>query len=168
MLDREHWQVLAFALLFGVLGYAASSWWFDEASGLRGDSAPAWVLKDLGGTEHRLAQYRGRPVLLNFWATWCPPCVRELPMLDKLHSENKLVVLAIAEDDRAAVDAFLADRNFKMPVIASSPRDGLSDQLGNPGIYPYSVLLDAQGRVAEVRRGELSRSQILEMLEDLP
>lgn len=168
MLDRAHWQVLAFATCFGVLGYAASSWWFDEASGMRGTAAPAWVLKDLSGNEHRLAQYRGRPVLLNFWATWCPPCVRELPMLDALHREKKLVVLAIAEDDRAAVNAFLASRSFSMPMIASSPRDGLSDQLGNPGVYPYSVLLNAEGRVAHVRRGELSRSEILELLAELP
>ncbi|MEB2283246.1 MAG: TlpA disulfide reductase family protein [Myxococcales bacterium] len=100
---------------------------------LRREAAPPLRLRDRSGVEHDLAEYRGRVVILHFWATWCVPCRIELPELDALDRRLRaqgLVVLAIAADSRAAVDEFAAEVGFGLPVLI--------DQYGR-GLHAYGV-----------------------------
>ncbi len=114
-----------------------------------------------------LAQFRGRPLLVNFWATWCPPCVRELPLLNALAQEQAaqaagtapaLQVLGIAADQAPKVRQWLQRQPLSYPVLMAGPGGiGITRSLGNlQGGLPFSLLLDARGAVLERRIGEFS------------
>ncbi|MBS7348968.1 MAG: redoxin domain-containing protein [Comamonas sp.] len=114
-----------------------------------------------------LAPLRGRPLLVNFWATWCPPCVRELPLLNALAQEQAsltagatpaLQILGIAVDQAPKVRQWLQRQPLAYPVLmAGAGGMAISRSLGNvQGGLPFSLLLDAQGQVRQRRIGEFS------------
>lgn len=131
-----------------------------------GDIAPEVRLRDLDGRPQALSALRGRPLLVNFWATWCPPCVKELPLLAALHAQREhggLAVLTIAqEDDPAAVRAFLDAHGDGLPAWLDPPAEGdASRQFGNVrNVLPYSVLLDADGRIIKRKAGAFSEAEL--------
>lgn len=113
-----------------------------------------------GGQPLAAADFRGRPLLLNFWATWCPPCVEELPLLDQFfqsHLAQGWQVLGLAIDQPSAVSAFLARRPLAFPIgLAGLGGTELSRELGNSnGGLPFSVLFDPAGRLVERKLGRL-------------
>ena len=127
-------------------------------AGLVGQPAPEIALPGLDGRVRSLAEFGGRPLLINFWASWCGPCIEEMPMLDAFaakQSGNGVQVVGIALDQREAVEAFLRKTPVRYPVLLEAP--GSSDtsvRFGNArGVLPYSVLVDAQGRIAAARIG---------------
>lgn len=124
---------------------AASS--SDPAAGLLTQTFP-----DLQGQPQPLAQWKGKPMLVNFWATWCPPCVKEMPELDALHKRHAGVqFLGLAVDSSANVVKFVA----KLPVsytllVAGAGSIDLMRRLGNaPGGLPFTVILAADGRITK-------------------
>jgi len=132
----------------------------------RGAIVPTFTLHDLRGQAVELPRaYLGRPVLLNLWASWCGPCVREMPELDRFaraQGANGTQVVGIALDDAGAVEAFLQRTpvNYPLLIDAPGPRDA-GVRLGNPkGVLPYSVLLDAQGRVVKQKIGPFMPGEI--------
>jgi thiol-disulfide isomerase/thioredoxin len=154
------------ALLFGVGGLAAAAglggWWWHSAQqvadGGHGDALWALRFARPQGGELLMSDYRGRPLLLNFWATWCPPCVKELPELDRLsraHGE-RLRVIGLAIDGLAPVQAFLARQPVGFEVgMAGLDGTDLSRSLGNTaGVLPFTVLLGASGKVVQRKIGE--------------
>ena len=113
-----------------------------------------------GGQPLAAADFRGRPLLLNFWATWCPPCVEELPLLDQFfqsHRAQGWQVLGLAIDQPSAVRAFLARRPLAFPIgLAGLGGTELSRELGNSnGGLPFSVLFDRADRLVERKLGRL-------------
>ncbi len=111
------------------------------------------------------ADFRGRPLLVNFWATWCPPCVEELPLLDQFfqsHRAQGWQLLGLAIDQPSAVRAFLARRPLAFPVgLAGLGGTELSRELGNSnGGLPFSVLLDPAGRLVERKLGRLQAEDL--------
>ena len=132
----------------------------------RGEIVPAFALAALDGRAVAVPQaYAGRPVLLNLWASWCGPCVKEMPELDRFarsQARNGTQVVGIALDDAAAVEAFLRRIPVSYPLLIDTPgpRDA-GVRLGNPkGVLPYSVLLDAQGRVLKQKIGPFRDGEI--------
>jgi peroxiredoxin len=112
--------------------------------------APEFVLPDLGGTPIRLSDHRGNVVLLNFWATWCPPCRAEMPSMEKLYQvyrERGLIILAISNDvsGRSVVERFVRERGLTFPVLLN-PEGDVFAQYGVRGL-PTSYVLDRKGRV---------------------
>ncbi len=106
------------------------------------------------------ADLRGRPLLVNFWATWCPPCVEELPLLDQFYQSRRAQgwqLLGLAIDQPSAVRAFLARRPLSFPIgLAGLGGTELSRELGNSnGGLPFSVLFDPAGRLVERKLGRL-------------
>ena len=112
-----------------------------------------------------MAELRGRPLLLNFWATWCPPCVEELPMLDAFQRQQPAQgwqVLGLAVDQVGAVRAFLERHPLSFAIGLAGPGGlGLSRQLGNSsGGLPFSVLFDRAGRLVERKLGRLQPADL--------
>lgn len=118
-----------------------------------------------GGDFMRMADFRGRPLLLNFWATWCPPCVEELPLINAFYKENLTngwQVLGLAVDKASAVQAFLKKMPLEFPVgMAGIAGADLGRSLGNlAGGLPFSVALSANGSVIQRKMGRLTASDL--------
>ena len=114
-----------------------------------GQLAPSVILEAKGGTTKRISGFAGKPVLVNLWATWCAPCVAEMPALDRLAaaSKGRLTVLAVSQDLEGwrAVDGFFRPGRFKtLAPLLDQPND-LALALGAKGL-PMTVLYDASGR----------------------
>mgnify|MGYP000685660661 CR=1 FL=1 len=123
-------------------------------------------LTELDGTPIDLTQYKGKAVFINFWATWCPPCVEELPMLDAFsreHTGKGFQVLALAIDQPSAVRRFLERQALGFPVgLAGLGGTELARSLGNEtGSLPFSVFFAADGRVLAKKLGQLSREDLV-------
>ena len=114
----------------------------------KGKAVPDGTFKDPDGGDVSLADFEGTPVLLNLWATWCAPCVKELPTLDRLSAGQKdLMVVAVSEDTapHASVVAFLNSHQIRSLAAYQDPKMALSGALGAQ-VLPTSILYDAQGR----------------------
>lgn len=123
-------------------------------------------LQRLDGEALTLSAFKGKAVLMNFWATWCGPCRQEMPELDHVAQRldpNKAVVLGIAADEAAAVDAFLKEVSVSYPNAVGDPDQMFrwSAELGNfvQGL-PYSVLLDGNGELVWSKSGELDFEEL--------
>ncbi len=117
------------------------------------------------GGELVMADFRGQPLLINFWATWCAPCVRELPEIDRFardQAASKLRVVGLALDKLAAVQDFVKRLPLTMPVAVAGMQGGdLVRTLGNPqGGLPFTVLLLANGQVGQRKLGETSYAEL--------
>lgn len=131
-----------------------------------GDRIPTLVLPDPEGRPLDLARMTaGRPALVNVWATWCGPCVKEMPMLDAFHraqAPNGVQVVGIALDDAGEVRDFMA--RYRIGYVSLIDTPGQADagvRLGNPrGVLPFSVLVDADGRIVEQWVGPLEQDDL--------
>lgn len=112
-----------------------------------------------------MSGFKGRPLLINFWATWCPPCVEELPLINTFYLQNKAAgwqVLGLAVDGASAVNKFLEKMPLAFPVaLAAMGGVELGRNLGNlTGGLPFSVALSADGRVLQRKMGRLTSDDL--------
>ena len=124
-----------------------------------------FTLTDLSGKNWQLKNLSGKIVLLNFWATWCPPCRKEMPDLDTLYqryAKNGLVVLAISNEDAATVKPFIADHRVSYPVLLDP--GGKVNQLFRVQGIPKSFLYDRNGKLVAQAIDMRTQAQFLEML----
>lgn len=110
-----------------------------------------------------LNQYQGKIIVLNFWATWCPPCREEMPELSELHTENKdrnIVVLGIAIDTVESIKVFTQETPVSYPLFADEEQGmALASQLGNDkGVLPYTVIIDHRGNVVKTYFGRINKT----------
>jgi len=117
------------------------------------------------GGELKLAAFQGKPMLINFWATWCPPCVKEMPELDRFHTEfapKGWAVLGLAVDGPTPVKEFLGKVKVGFDLgLAGFGGTELAQALGNDaGGLPFSVIVDAQGRIAHRKMGATSFDEL--------
>ena len=117
----------------------------------KGEAAPTVKFKDPGGGEFNLAKFKGAPVLVNLWASWCAPCIKELPTLQQLEEaqakEGKLGVIAVSQDmaPQGSVEAFLGERDIGRFAAYHDEQMLLTDALGIQ-VMPTTILYDSQGR----------------------
>lgn len=173
--DRTLLLVLAVAVLGGLAGY----WVGGRALSppeipppphvdplTRGDPYVDLALPDLDGHSRRIAEFAAQgPLVINFWATWCPPCIREMPVLDAFAADadrHGVGVIGIALDDPDAVRRFLERTPVRYPILLDrSAADDSSVRYGNTrAVLPYTVLIGADGRIAEMRLGEVHREHL--------
>lgn len=140
-----------------------------------GSIAPDFVVQTLDGKVTKLSNFRGRPVLLNLWATWCPPCIEEIPFLNRIQQRylgRGLVVLGVAGDEKTAnVHAFAKAHPLQFSVLLD-PEGVVGTDYGITG-YPESFLIDRDGKLAAkyvgplpVRDGKVA-GEVIARLESL-
>jgi len=139
---------------------------------LIGRQRPDFSLSDASGTAVDADDFDGQPLLLNFWATWCAPCVEEMPMLAELqrsHVQNGLQVVGIAVDEPERAQAFARDLGLEYPLLFGLGEAMLvGREYGNAsGMLPYSVLVDAGGTVRWTHLGALDRAVLEERIAKL-
>lgn len=127
-----------------------------------GAAAQGFVFKDMQGQAQRLSDYRGKWVLVNFWATWCPPCLEEVPDLVALHEAHKktdLVVIGVALDSTGeSVVDFVAKRRVSYPVVLGDYE--LAEQVGEVNALPTSYLFDPTGKLVSYQEGMVTRESV--------
>lgn len=162
----KRWLItLAMSLLLTVGGHAAG---FEPRMAT---PAPEIKARDLGGSVKTLADYRGKVVLLNFWATWCPPCQREMPSMERLRvrmAGRPLEIVALDSAEPAEeVNGFLSKMKLGFPILLDP--DGSNTLRWKVFALPTSFLLDANGRVRFVLTGptEWDEGEALQIVESM-
>ena len=130
-------------------------------------TTPTLALKDLRGRTVRLESFRGKVVLLNFWATWCPPCRAEVPdliALQKEHGAKGLQVVGVTcpPYTRAEVAKFVKDQKITYPILLG--KEGLASQLTGTDVLPTTLVLDREGRVHAKIEGILTPEEVAERI----
>ncbi len=171
--SRRQWLLLGAGVTAAVAG-AGLSWrkWAPSAPNPTA-SDKLWnsVFLGTGGESMPMAQWQGKPLLLNFWATWCPPCVEEMPMLSEFQSQHaqRIQVLGLAVDQVSAVKKFLDKTPVSYPVaMAGSLGLSIAKDLGNQGGgLPFSVFFDDKGAQMDSKVGKLDQSMLDAWLKEL-
>jgi thiol-disulfide isomerase/thioredoxin len=134
-----------------------------------GDFPPEATFLTVEGKPRQLSDWRGKRVLVNFWATWCAPCRREMPLLSEnaaRYRDRNVAIVGVAEDTAASVRGFLAARPVSYPVLlADTDAPGGSLSFGNTRrVLPYSVLVGTDGRILRRKLGTFSQAELDEWL----
>ncbi len=137
-----------------------------------GMQRPGFELQDHEGTLRNIDEWNGKVLLVNFWATWCPPCKKEMPAfmaLQEQYAEQGFQVIGIALDDVESVSDFSDTLGVNYPlIIAEHAGIDLSRQYGNHiGALPFSAFVDHDGKIALTQTGELSKKQVEEIIKPL-
>ena len=127
-----------------------------------GKPAPDFTLTSLDGNKVTLSQLKGKPVLINFWATWCPPCRLEMPALQKVYQESSangfMLLMVNQQEDSVTVQNFLKQNNYSLPVLLDL-NGRVSDMYQVTGI-PTSVFIDSQGVVQDIHVGTMPVAEL--------
>ncbi|GIN60688.1 thiol-disulfide oxidoreductase ResA [Robertmurraya siralis] len=135
-----------------------------------GKKAPDFVLTDMNGEQHRLSDYEGKGVLLNFWATWCKPCEREMPYMDKQYQENKeedvqILAVNIGESD-VVVNEFIKKHDLTFPILNDKKQE--VQTVYGIGNLPITFLIAPDGNVVNVHEGEIINEQVvIDMIKEI-
>jgi len=156
MINRPHWLLAALIPLLIMITSNA------EGATYETEEPVDFTLQQLGGREVALSDFRGQWVLINYWATWCSPCRKEMPELSALHSErDDLTVLGLAfEDvDDSDFEAFLADIPISFPILKVDVY-APPEPFGAPKVLPTTIILDREGRAVKAFLGPVTRDAI--------
>jgi cytochrome c biogenesis protein CcmG/thiol:disulfide interchange protein DsbE len=128
-----------------------------------GRQAPLhFTLKDMNGVDVKLDSFKGKVILLNFWATWCPPCELEIPWLVELQHDhpNDLVILGVSIDDTPdKLKPYAAGKQMNYPVLVGRDREDVQDAFGPMFGIPVSVFIDRTGKITRRHSGIATKAQ---------
>ncbi len=166
----KYWLFAGLALLAGIAASLYISSPSPDEAASPGIQLEQIKLPDLDGNMQPLAQWQGKLLLVNFWATWCPPCREEMPLFVSLRNKYKekgFEVVGISIDSVQEVRVFRDSLGIDFPLL-DGEKGGLSlmGPLGNRfGALPYSVLFDRNGNPVHYKSGEFKRQELQELLE---
>ena len=129
-------------------------------------------LPDLNGQQQKLSQWNNKVVLLNFWATWCPPCRREMPDFIDVYNQYKdkdFIVVGVGIDDEQKIAPFVKNLGVNYPILVGGRTAmQVSYQYGNnSGALPYSIIIDKQGIIRYRAGGLISKNKLISQIEPL-
>jgi len=166
-------KIFAAALTIIVLGLATRHYLINpiisDTSNLNTSTLYAAHFTDSSGNPQALKQWQGKIVVVNFWATWCPPCREEMPELSRLQDQYRnsgVIVLGIATDDVDKIREFSKEIQVNYPLLAGDMEGmNLAASLGNDkGVLPYTVIIKTDGTVAKTYFGRVNRALLEQTL----
>jgi peroxiredoxin len=133
---------------------------------------PEFSLPDLSGKQRSIKEWQGTVLVINFWATWCPPCLKEMPefeALNKEFSEKGLQIIGIALDDAEPVKEFIASHKITYPILLGQDQGmKIAHDLGNiVNTVPFTVIVDKNGVVIKGQMGTLTKEELLKIVSPL-
>ncbi|HEU4709773.1 MAG TPA: TlpA disulfide reductase family protein [Methylophilaceae bacterium] len=151
-------RLLVMLLLVSAMSYASGA-------------SQGFVLTDMAGKQHRLSDYRGKWLLVNYWATWCPPCLEEIPDLVLTYDDHKskdlaIIGIALQYKSRKEVADFVDDMLMSYPIVLGNK--SVTSQIGPDEVLPTTFIYDPEGKLVKVRRGKISRKDIEQLLAGKP
>ena len=131
-------------------------------------AANNFVLKDMAGKKHTLSEYKGKWVIVNYWATWCPPCLEEIPDLVALYDSRKnkdLVILGVAFDYQSAkeVTDYVNDMLISYPIVLGD--DEVMKQIGFSDVLPTSYIYNPRGQLIKIKHGLVTKQYLDSLLK---
>jgi thiol-disulfide isomerase/thioredoxin len=169
-------RITALMACCALAGLYAGRWFFDTpapaapvpvstpAAESLVEQLPDFTLTDLDGAARQISEWADRPMLINFWATWCAPCRKEMPLLQTLHEDSPggLRVIGIAVDRAPAVESFIAEAGVTYPILVGQEDAIAAAESFGPEFIalPFSVLVDSDGAVVGLEAGELDVAEL--------
>lgn len=126
-------------------------------------AAPGFSVTDTAGESHRLADYRGKWVLVNYWATWCPPCLEEIPDLVALYDERHdkdLMVIGVAMQYKSSKEVadYVDDMLMSYPIVLGD--DKITAQIGSADVLPTTYIFNPEGKLVATRHGLITKAYV--------
>ncbi len=140
-----------------------------QAQETTGQPALDFSLESLDKENITLSDFVGTPVMVNFWATWCPPCRAEMPIIQEFaeaHQETLVVLAVNAGEDRPTIESFVASQNLDALIFLLDPENSVASLYRVPG-FPMSLFIDADGMLQAAHIGELDRDLLRQYLEKI-
>jgi thiol-disulfide isomerase/thioredoxin len=144
----------------------------DVDQNISGQVAKDFTVIDVDGKEVSLSDFKGKPVVVNFWASWCPPCKEEMPYFNEVYKELgdevQFMMVDLVDGSRetvATAKAFIKDNGYEFPIFFDTDQDAAIAY----GVYsiPTSIFIDAEGRVVKAITGTMTKADLLEEIENI-
>lgn len=137
-----------------------------------GSKVADFELESFEGVKFKLSQFQGKPVLIDFWAAWCPFCLEEMPEIEKIHQEfgDKLIVLGVHRSETESIDAgakFAQERGVTYTLLKDSTGQVYKTLTGGRNFMPYALYIDKEGKIVKVKAGPKTAEEIKQAVEDL-
>lgn len=156
------WPLILIAALLASIGGYALYQAQQDAPPTTGPLRPVFQLPDVDGVEHSIREWDGKVLVINFWATWCPPCLKEIPEfieLQKSLGEEGLQFVGVAIDTPDKVKAFIEEHGINYPVLVSEEKGTLvTNDYGNKlGVLPYTAFINRAGQIVHTHAGAIDK-----------